>query len=175
MRTACTTVQTQLSLDPGTDVYGIFIYNLDSFLFYLSASDGMISHHEVNFINDNFGASFTAQEIRQMIIDGNLYSHKFENKLPESFSYFIAMDRLLKERGVTFDQGTAMTMLDVFEAIGREFLASDGNVSEEEVKNFNIYITNLKQHIDEEEHKDENVPFPADEGRAAASPSAGRK
>ena len=112
VRDACTTVQTQLSLDSGTDVYGIFIYNLESFLFYLSASDGMISHHEVNFINDNFGASFTAQKIRQMIIDGN--------------------------------------------------------VSEEEVKNFNIYITNLKQHIDEEKHKDENVPFPPDEGKAAA-------
>ena len=124
---------------------------------YLSSSDGQIRKVEADFIRDYFGLTYTAEALQQYIVQNHIYTRAFEQTVPESLKFFLRLDNDEKERGCL--QGSrALAYLHVFEELGKEFLVCDGEKAENEVADYTIYTTMLRDYIREEALFDMQTP-----------------
>ncbi len=124
-----------------------------NYLSYLSASDGTISEYEAEFINDYFGFSVTAEELKTYIEKNNTYTTEFENKPTQTLIRLIKEDNDSYSRdNLTLSKSEAYIL--VFECVGKEYLVCDGEASEQEVEDYSTYISMLRK------YKNENAIFP---------------
>lgn len=124
------------------------------FLSYLSASDGTISEYEAQFIEDYFGFSISAKELRAYIDKNNTYTMEFEQKPPQ------VLIRLLEEDNEKYTNMGELALsaseayINVFECMGKEFLVCDGEATGQEVEDFSTYTSMLR------DYKREKAIFP---------------
>lgn len=124
-----------------------------NFLSYLSASDGLISEYETEFLKDYFDYSFTAEGLKKYIEENNIYSTVFEQTVPDVFQKLLDRDNAQYSQNGVLSSSNSEAYIKIFECIGKEFLVCDGEATENEVKDFSIYIEMLKQ------HKNKNAEF----------------
>ncbi|MGI6721842.1 MAG: AAA family ATPase [Anaerovoracaceae bacterium] len=122
--------------------------DLGSFLMYLSASDGNISDKEADFINDCLEWSLDADGVQRLIDSQNIRSEHFENTIPMTMQIFVAVDQIKRYSGESPSDGAYL--IDLFEKAGKEFLACDDDVSEDEVNDYSRYIAKLKDYVKEQ-------------------------
>lgn len=121
---------------------------LCSYLMYLSAADGKIAWQEASFIRDYLDYDLTVDDIHQIIIDNEIYSTEFEEKVPLSMKVLVNVDNALYKANGYNDQLGSELLLTLFEGLGKEFLACDADVSENEIRDLSIYLTMLRNYID---------------------------
>lgn len=118
---------------------------IQQFLSYLSASDGTISEFEAQFLGEYLYVSISPQELNQFIQDHNTYSVAFENTVPEMLKNFVIRDNVLFEQG-QLEKSSSKAYVQIFEAIGKEYLVCDSTATDNETADFNTYITMLREY-----------------------------
>ena len=115
---------------------------LIDFLSYLSSSDGIISTYEANFIADYVGKRMTDGELRKYIDDNNTYSSVFEHTVPPTLQRLVQ-----EEKENSYAQSNAKAYVEIFKALGKEFIVSDGEASENEVADLSTYSETLDNYL----------------------------
>ena len=106
--------------DGEMDVY--YENELISVILSLIIADGKISDKEVKYLNDNFGLSYTVDELKNVYFNcGEEIENYFENNFKAGY-----------EKLRSFNEKLAEAYKELFELICRIIAASDGVVSEEE-------------------------------------------
>lgn len=118
---------------------------LYDFLSYLSASDGRIKENEADFIGKCLNISLSAKVLYNHVVRNNTYSRSFENKVPEGLKKALHWDSISN----TYDSYQSRDYIELFRIIGKEFLSSDGDVTESELNDYNIYLNMLTSYRDE--------------------------
>ncbi len=126
----------------------IFKTDFLKFLVYLSISDGVVNKEEVKFINNNFGYEFTTEAIAKYGVSKNLNSDEFLKVIPESLRYFVKSNN-----GVEFSYGIKYYNLiklycSTFHSVGRELIACNNSIKQEEIDALTKYTIMLEQHVD---------------------------
>lgn len=114
------------------------------FLMYLSASDGSIEVKEAIFIKDYFDEQISPEEMCQQIEEENIYSASFEKKAPLTLKRLVRFDNSTYEKQDALVESLAEKYICLYEALGKEFIACDHEVSQCERDDLNTYITNMR-------------------------------
>lgn len=122
-------------------------YELGSFMMYLSASDGQISWEEAEIISDICELNLTPNTMGNFIRQQNIYSTEFENKVPVTFQMMVTADNALIEQGE--EAAASEAMLDTYRVVGKALIQSDGDVDDNEVSDYRIYINMLEKYRDQ--------------------------
>ncbi len=122
---------------------------LGMFMMYLSASDGTIEWDEAKVISEMCNLNLTPSELGNFIRENNIYSTEFEAKVPVTFQLMVAGDNKLAELGIELSGSEAM--LGTYKAVGEALIKSDGDIDDNEVNDYRIYINML------EEYRDKNI------------------
>lgn len=116
-----------------------------NFLSYLSSSDGIISRYEVEFIADYVGSRMTEEELRKYVDENNTYSSEFEGTVPPT------LKRLVKDEAEhTSYTSNAKAFVEIFKAIGKEFIVCDGEADNNEVSDLSTYSNTLDAFLESE-------------------------
>ena len=121
-----------------------------SYLMYLSAADGNIAWQEASFIRDYIEYNLTTDEIHQFVVENQIYSTEFEEKVPLSMQVFVRADNAVFDTNGYNDSLGSELLFTVFESLGKEFLACDDEVSDDEIRDLTIYLNMLKNYINSE-------------------------
>ncbi|MBQ0066139.1 MAG: hypothetical protein KBT48_10295, partial [Firmicutes bacterium] len=89
------------------------VKEISNYLYYLSASDGMIHEKEKRFLNALVDKDLTLKDMAGYIQRNNIYTKEFEQKLPEIYKCLLN------------DPEDAKLYIDVFSKIGKEFIVID--------------------------------------------------
>jgi stage V sporulation protein K len=116
------------------------------YLSYLSASSGMISESEAEFIQEYFEYIISAEELRAYIDANNTYTRKFEQQVPETLKRLVEQDNDTFHLKGELSQSFSEAYIQVFECLGKEFLVCDGETTKEEVNDFTIYLSMLREY-----------------------------
>lgn len=113
------------------------------YLIYLLHSDGMIMPQERAFIKDYLGYDFSNSDINQYNAENNIYSVSFEQQVPSSMKVFVSIENAyFNAKGYNDEFESSL-----FERLGNELIACDGEVTDNEKRDLNIYLTMLKSYI----------------------------
>ena len=121
-----------------------------SYLMYLSAADGKIASEESAFFRDYFEYDFTTDDIHQLIVENHIYSTEFEQTVPLSMKVFVRADNTIYDEEGHNDFLASELLFDIFEYLGKEFLACDNDVSDDEIRDLTIYLHMLENYINNE-------------------------
>lgn len=116
------------------------------FLCYLSASDGYIGEAEAEFINEYYEKDYSPEQICQRIESRDLYSTKFEQKIPSVLRKLIKLDNKMFERDGELEESLGEKYICAYEALGIEFIACDREVSQAERDDLETYIKNMRSY-----------------------------
>jgi hypothetical protein len=117
---------------------------LGLFMMYLSASDGAITWNEAELISDLCELDLTPSNYGQYIREKNIYSTKFEQKIPTILQFMVEMDNQLLEQGHNI-QGSRI-LIDAFKIVGDCLIHADEQVDEKETKDYECYIKMLEEY-----------------------------
>lgn len=122
---------------------------LTQFLLYLSASDGDVSSEEAEVVNDYLDWPFNVNNMTDFIKNQKLDRFEFANKIPVIFKLYV--DANNKFYAQTRDTETVLPqpLFNLYEFLGREMLACDGEITISEVEKFTSYLANLKEYIED--------------------------
>ena len=135
--------------DPGTQrnrIDRLARKEMLSFVLYLSASDGSIETAESDFINNYLGEQLSPEEMCRKIEEENIYSTTFEQRAPLTLKKLVKRDNLRYERYGELDYSQAERYVCLYEALGKEFIACDHEVTQSERDDLNTYITNMRSY-----------------------------
>ena len=116
------------------------------FMMYLSASDGTIEWEEANIISNICNLNLSPSNLADFIRENNIYSTEFETKVPITFQMMVTADNELRKAGVDISGSEAM--IGTYKAVGEALVKADGDVDDNEVKDYTIYINMLEQYRD---------------------------
>lgn len=94
--------------------------------------------------------NFTTDEIHQFIVENKIYSTKFEETVPLSMKVFVRADNAIYDEEGHNDFLASELLFDIFECLGKEFLACDDDVSDDEIRDLTIYLHMLENYINNE-------------------------
>lgn len=114
------------------------------FLSYLSASDGTISDYEADFLATYLGRRTNAERLRAYIEENHTYTVEFETTVPPTLRRLLDQDNAAYHGANALSQSASEAYITVFEAMGKEFLACDGETTEQEIADFSTYIGTLR-------------------------------
>ena len=117
-----------------------------SFILYLSASDGSIEVEEARFISDYFNEKLSPEEMCRKIEDENIYSSIFEQRAPHTLKKLVKYDNARYEKEGSLECSQAEKYICLYEALGKEFIACDREVSQGEKDDLKTYITNMRSY-----------------------------
>lgn len=135
------------------------------FLMYLSASDGTISDEESNFIEEYLDYHLSPSSIKDFIKKYQIYSVDYESDVPLCMKLFVMADNNLSH--VQCDNGYLVSeyLREIYSMLGKEFLACDLNITDNELRDLTIYLTTLENFIQTEvKSKNNTVTMENDKG-----------
>lgn len=116
------------------------------FLSYLSAADGTISEVETSFINEYFGLSYSAEELKAYIEKNVIYSTAFEKKAPATLIRLIEQDNNAFKQRLELSVSSSASYIDIFDCLGKEFIVCDGEAEKQEIEDFSTYMDTLRKY-----------------------------
>lgn len=116
------------------------------FMMYLSASDGQISWDEAKIISDICELNLSPNDLGKFIRENNIYSTEFEQKVPVTLQIMVQADNALLAAGNNTSGSKAM--IGTYKAVGEALIKSDGDVDDNEVNDYKIYINMLEEYRD---------------------------
>lgn len=120
---------------------------LTMFAMNLSYSDGRISRDEKKFINENLGCDFTYDEIVEIIKENRIDSDDFLSRVPLSVQLAVEVDN--SHPGDAGNADLSIVLYKVFAVLGGRIVSCDSNVTEEELRSVTVYLTTIKNYINE--------------------------
>lgn len=114
---------------------------LVKFSAYITLADKEIAKEEVDYINSTFGISVDYNTIIAM--DSPIFS----TEIPLPFKYFVLTDAGHKISGK--DNNRAKRLADTYAMLGRELIAADKKISDDEIKSLTKYCRMLDQYLKE--------------------------
>lgn len=130
-------------------LYEILKNEFVKYLSYLSASDGVISDCEAEFIWEYFGERFSADDLKKFIEDNHTYSVAFETSVPTILTKFVEWDNILFKENPANKIAYSRVYCDVFEELGEEFILCDGSTDINEKKDLETYALMLQRYVGE--------------------------
>lgn len=137
---------------PGTSMKRIVPSEVKYLFLYLTASDGVIDDAEVEFFNEVFGYSFTAQECKELIVKCGIYSNEFANRLPLLFNIALYSEEWMRARTHTTGidaPDLVETMINGYQIIGKQVMSADGSASLHEKVDLYDYINSIRKQVSE--------------------------
>lgn len=128
-----------ISLDAG----GLVKVDLQKFLLYLMASDGVIEDEEVSFINRLFELELTAEDWKEVIVEANIYTNDFAQNTPVSMHIAAYGDEYMRIQGGE-NLELVEKVIEGFTLFGKSFVGVDGDVADSEIEDLAAYIAMLK-------------------------------
>lgn len=113
---------------------------------FLTASDGVISDDEVDFINAVLDYDFSASDCKEVIIECNIYSEEYENRIP----FIVIATVYAEEYAWKWHRKRIDFINDIigfFDLIGSTLLNADGYVHSTEIADHSGYMGNLRDSI----------------------------
>ena len=120
------------------------------FLAYLSASDGTVSWQEANFVNEYFDQNLMPGDIVQLINQVDILSNEFANKPPQTLVLFAIADNVLRDNNISMAGQSLQVYLQFFLDLGKEFLACDNEVTDNEVQKLTNYLNMMMAYAEKE-------------------------
>ncbi|MDO4961230.1 MAG: hypothetical protein Q4E57_05165 [Eubacteriales bacterium] len=157
------------------DIRDIFKVECIRLMMYLSASDGEIAVSEAEAIGYYFDLYMTPTQLLDFIKQNNIYSTDFENTVPLSIRMLVELDNKLAES----DDGeeanpTSELALKVFGMIAMDMMAADGEISEAEKADWEIYSGMIQTYINENLNvKKQSVKTGLTKNGSVSAPSKG--
>ena len=121
-----------------------------NFASYLSASDGTIAEEEAEFFQQYLQQSFSPSQLSQYIQDNNTYSSEFESTVPATLRCLVEHENTEFKKDGSLKYSTSLAYIYLLEEFGKEFLICDGKSTENEVADYNTFISMLKKYRDSE-------------------------
>lgn len=116
---------------------------------YLSASDGVIDDAEVEVLNKVFETALTAQDCKDIIIEHDIYSNRFQNKLPLLFTVALYVDERMKARGADLTNSLVETLLSSYQTVGMIVTSIDGDIASQEKADLYGYLNSIRNQVEE--------------------------
>lgn len=129
------------------------ILDLSSYLMYLSASDGNIVWQEAAYISECLDTTLSVEDIICLIKENNLYSSEFASRVPLTLQIFVKADNMAIENA---NYSVSNMLYETYGVMGKEFLACDDDIDNEEIDDMLIYLNMLRNYIEE------NLLYPID-------------
>lgn len=135
----------------------VFRVDMLRFLIYLAMVDGKIRQEEIDYINHQLGYNFDKNSIEKYAKENNLQTDEFLKEIPRSLEYFVRGNN-----GIELSLGSKYYDLkqlycSTFHSIGRELIASDHYISQEQIDALTKYGIVLDVFIKQLEAANENV------------------
>lgn len=137
------------AVDIKDDLAQITRLELGMYMMYLSAADGKISWEEAKDISEICQMNLTANSIGQFIQEKGIYSTSFEQTVPTCVKLVVAADKAMLRSGNKPEHTGSEMILTTFAAVGAELVKGDGNVADNEVRDYKIYLSMLERYIKE--------------------------
>lgn len=145
----------QISEDGEVSTRQALRIDLMMFLMYLSASDGTVEEEEAEFLEEYLDWDLSPEQIKKFIKERKIYSTRFENEVPLVMKLLVRTDQALCEKG-EHEKLVSELLYEIYNELGKEFLACDSDIDDNEVQDLTIYLNTLKKYIQEEIKGDRN-------------------
>ena len=125
--------------------------DIAEFIMYLTASDGRVSIAEVETYRyiTGFGGE-TIESVKNFIEENGIYSYDFESEPPLILKLFLKAENNAILRGLRPQEYSLLDGLEaLYEAIGKVVISSDGGISYNERRDYNIYLKTIHDFIEE--------------------------
>jgi len=125
------------STKAGSDMTEAMKNEVKGFLAYLTASNGVVSAEEVDFINKYLDTNFRTRDLASYITTNNIFSHEYATSLPYAFRTFLD------------DEALSRQYITVMHAIGKECVIADQKAESAEVDSLNDRMETLTKAFDQ--------------------------
>lgn len=135
------------AVDIKDDLATVSRLEIGMYMMYLSAADGKITWEEARDISEICKLDLTPSNIGQFIKEKGIYSTSFEQTVPTCFKLVCAADKAMRQGGQKMEHSGAEMLLTTFAAVGAEIVKGDGNVADNEVRDYKIYLSMLESYV----------------------------
>ena len=164
------------SVDPFSNrsTYEVFRYETLRMLAYLANVDGKPSNEEAQFINDFLGFAYKASDLARMY-EREPRMKEIETSPSIFMKIVVNSDNGLLDREVPHEQPACLTVHSLYGMIGREFIASDSVVSDDEVEALTRILTTMQNYYEAHDKDWQRTQQANKDGKAAEAGQAAAK
>ena len=137
------------SVDPFSNrsTYEVFRYETLRMLAYLANVDGVPTAKEAQFVNDFLGFAYRAEDLKRMY-DRDPRMKEIEESPSIFMKIVVNSDNGLIDREIPHEQPACLTVHTLYGMIGREFIACDDTVSDEEVESLTKILQTMQDYYE---------------------------
>lgn len=140
-----------IELSSSVKASDIFVWDFTDYIMYLIAADENINIGEVEvyrFLTGYGGDNLDS--IKKNIEEGDVMSYDFQSKIPVSLQLLVNATNRVLQHGWDIDISSVLGgYVSAYVFAGQELLKSDGNVSYQERRDFELYVKNLIAYIED--------------------------
>ena len=129
--------------------------DIEDFIMYLSASDGTVSAEEINAYKAITGST---DERFNLAKKRNATFADFRNEPPFIFKVLSRAETNAMARGAKFESSVLSNVMALYRVIGHTIMSADGNVAEQEKKDFDIIMNTIANYIENNDIVAKNYP-----------------
>ena len=130
--------------------------DIEDFIMYLSASDGDVSSEEIDAYQAITGLS---KEHFQSKGTRTAASPDFRDEPPFIFKVLSRAEINAIARGAKFESSVLGNVMALYRVIGHTIMSADGDISQEEKKDFDIIMETIANYIEEHDTIAKNYSF----------------
>ncbi len=153
--------------------YDVFRHETIRMLAHLSARDGIFSEHEAHFISEYLNADYSSKDLERLVLYDPRISD-IERNTPLIMQLIVNSDNEMRNRHVERDEPSCLTIYQLFDLIGKEFLACDEYVDEKEVESLTSILESMRSYYEKYDYEYRDY-IERKEKAAAAAPGAAAK
>lgn len=128
--------------------YDVFRHETIRMLAYLSQADGVLSEQEVHFINEHLETYYSVDDLKRYVKNDTKMS-ELEETVPLIMRLIVNSDNVLFERNVPKSEPACITIYQLFELLGKQFLACDEYVDEREVAILTKILSHMREYYEQ--------------------------
>ena len=130
-----------------TDMSEALMIDILQYLMFLGASDNEITWDETDLISRISSIKWTPGLIGKYIREKDIYSVRFERKVPATFGMLVNMEKLTHSVGME-DFKVSAQILNIYKLIGEAFLALSPE-NKDALANYRSYISMMEEYMAE--------------------------
>ncbi|MBQ6582666.1 MAG: AAA family ATPase [Mogibacterium sp.] len=132
--------------------YDVFRHETIRMLAHLSARDGIFSEHEAHFISEYLNADYSVKDLERLVMYDPRISD-IERNTPLIMQLIVNSDNEMRNRHVERDEPSCLTIYQLFDLIGKEFLACDEYVDEREVESLTSILDSMRSYYEKYDYE----------------------
>lgn len=157
MYSLCDAIDDNLHMSDQTDMptRDVVDTNLKRYILFLAAGDGKVNYFETQFFNEYFDCSLTIDQMIDLIEHFDLRGEQFIQSIPPSMVLLVIADNFMIDQNCYSDEDVPASklLLELYLVLGKEFLACDNNITDDEINAFTSYLKTLDDYVANELHQ----------------------